>query len=391
MENQNMGSSRVQPLRQGYTTGTCAAAAAAAAVRMLLTQKPLEMIQVRLPSGRILRLRVEEVSLGREAVRCAVRKDSGDDPDVTDGALVAARVCFGSAEQIRIEGGKGVGRVTLPGLPCPVGQAAINPVPRRMIEENVRLQAEALGEAERGFQVEISVPEGERLAKRTFNPKLGILGGISIIGTTGIVEPMSEKALVETIASQLRVARACGQRGIIAVPGNYGQQFLRELTGREVQTLQYSNYLGELARLAAELGFRRLVIAGHCGKLVKAAGGMLNTHSSNGDFRMEVLACYAALAGAGQEQVRCLMDCATVELAAEYLRDWGLIGPVMGAVCSKALAYIQKAAGEQPEVFLLIYTNRLGLLAQSPGAMEALAELTEEGREQPALEFWRDS
>ena len=320
-----------QRLRRGYTTGTCAAAAARAAAAMLLTGETVSQVRIRTPKGPVLDMEIEDIRRSPEAVSCAVRKDSGDDPDVTNHALIYARVGWSDEPGVRIEGGEGVGRVTKPGLDQPVGAAAINSTPRRMIREAVlEAAAEAVrtgagkaaaeagrpgtGQADgedadrvpesvpagpggagadktpRGFDVTISVPLGRELAAKTFNPRLGIEGGISILGTSGIVEPMSDRALLETIRTEIRVRSCEGYPVLAAAPGNYGRNFFLETYGFSLDTaVTSSNFIYDTVRMAAEAGFEKLLFIGHIGKLVKVAGGVRNTHSQYGDRRMEIL------------------------------------------------------------------------------------------------------
>ena len=276
-------------LRLGYTTGSCAAAAAKAAAYMLLTGRRMERVTLATPKGIRLELEVKEISMGPDAVSCAIEKDSGDDPDVTRGTLVFAEVSRQEVPGVAIDGGIGVGRVTKPGLDQPVGASAINSVPRRMISEAVE-EVRALTDSREGLKVVISVPEGEALAKRTFNPRLGIVGGISILGTTGIVEPMSEQALVDTIRVELRQRRESGAEYVLLTPGNYGSDFIRDGLGIDPSLpVQTSNFIGDALDICRELGLRGALLVGHIGKLVKLAGGMFNTHSRYGDCRMELL------------------------------------------------------------------------------------------------------
>ena len=270
-------------------------AAAKAAAVMLLTGRRLETVALLTPKGIRLTLPVEEIRAEADRVSCAVRKDGGDDPDVTTGSLIFAEVSRRDGTDIVIDGGKGVGRVTKPGLDQPVGAAAINSVPRQMIRACVE-EVQALADHRGGLRVVISAPEGEALAKRTFNPRLGIQGGISILGTTGIVEPMSEKALVDTIAVELRQRREQGAAYALLTPGNYGADFIREGLGLDPdRAVQVSNFIGDGVDLCRQLGFRGALLVAHVGKLVKLAGGMLNTHSRYGDCRLELLAAHAAL------------------------------------------------------------------------------------------------
>ena len=285
-------------LRLGYTTGSCAAAAAKAAAWMLLTGREKTAVTLHTPKGMDLSLSVQDIRREVGAVSCAIVKDGGDDPDITAGALIYARVSRIPERDVEIDGGFGVGRVTKPGLDQKPGQAAINSVPRKMIRENLLEVAAAL-DYTGGFRVEISVPLGEELAKKTFNPRLGIVGGISILGTTGIVEPMSEQALLDTIRVELRQKRTQSDF-VLLTPGNYGSDFIRDSLGIDPRNaVQVSNFIGDALDMCKELDFRGAVLIGHIGKLVKIAGGMMNTHSKYGDCRLEILAAHAAAAGGG--------------------------------------------------------------------------------------------
>ena len=308
-------------LRLGYTTGSCAAAAAKAAGWMLLTGREKKTIGLHTPKGIDLTLHVEEITRGADFVSCAIAKDAGDDPDVTAGALIFARVTLKASPGVDIDGGFGVGRVTKPGLDQSVGNAAINSVPRAMIRENLLEIAREL-DYPGGFTVEISVPLGEELAKKTFNPRLGIVGGISILGTTGIVEPMSEQALVDTIRVELRQKRETGAEYVLLTPGNYGSDFIRDSLGIDPKTaVQVSNFVGDALDICRELGFRGALLIGHIGKLVKLAGGMWNTHSKFGDCRMEILAAHAAALGLPPARTEELLTCATCDDALRILKE----------------------------------------------------------------------
>ena len=228
-------------LRLGYTTGSCAAAAAKAAAWMLLSGSKKESIRLLTPKGMELALAVENIHLSPDCVRCAIRKDSGDDPDITRDTLIYAEVRKTETVGIVIDGGQGIGRVTKPGLDQPVGAAAINSVPRRMIRENVEEVCGLFGYTG-GLHVMISAPDGETLAKKTFNPRLGIEGGISILGTTGIVEPMSEQALVDTIHVELRQRRESGADYVLLAPGNYGADYIKDAMGIDIGPLPRMTY-----------------------------------------------------------------------------------------------------------------------------------------------------
>lgn len=264
-------------LRYGYTTGSCATAAAQAAAIGLFHGAIPDEVEIDTPAGVKLRLAILNKQLSDNAAGCAVQKDAGDDPDVTNGCTVHAHVEQIFGEAIEIDGGEGVGRVTKPGLQVPVGHAAINPVPRRMIEHAVR---EIIGKRN-GAKVIISVPNGKILSEKTFNSKLGILGGISIIGTTGIVRPMSEDAFKTSLLCGLDIARGIGYKTVILVPGSLGERSLLNLVHiPKDQIIQISNFVGFMLDAARERHFRKIILAGHPGKLVKLLRGDFHTHST---------------------------------------------------------------------------------------------------------------
>lgn len=326
-------------LRCGYTTGTCAAAAAGAAARMLLTGTAVPEISVRLPKGELLTLPVTDAKWSETAASCAVVKDSGDDPDVTNGVAVYARVSR-IPEGVAITGGEGIGIVTKAGLDQPVGAHAINSVPRKMIEAAVLSAAQAL-DADGGFAVEIYVPEGAELAKKTYNPRMGIEDGISIIGTSGIVEPMSTAALIDTIRAEASMRKAAGESVLLLTLGNYGEQFLARnlgaLSGREVKC---SNFLGDAIDIGTAMGFSGILIVGHIGKLVKLGSGIFNTHSSYADGRMETLIACGALAGVETAVLRQLPDCVTVDAALDILQEHGCRDAVLSVLTQRIGHYL---------------------------------------------------
>lgn len=357
-------------LRCGYTTGSCAALAAAGATTLLLRGSVPDSMSLLTPGGIPITADVLAPEWTPDYARCAIQKDSGDDPDVTNGMLVVATVYRIAGDDILIDGGQGVGRVTRRGLDQPVGAAAINRVPRRMIEEEVRrvLKEE---HAEIGLRVEISIPGGEDVAKKTFNPRLGIEGGLSVLGTTGIVEPMSEKALVDSIRIELSRLRAEGYRTVVLTPGNYGTDFVgRTFSALTPLTVKCSNYLGETMDNAVELGFTHILLVGHIGKLVKLAAGIMNTHSRMADGRMEILTAHAALCGASHTLAKELMNCVTADEALSALQKEDLLPSVMESVAERALFHIRRRMGEQVQSELVLFSNEQGLLAQSPGADE---------------------
>ena len=351
-------------LRLGYTTGSCAAAAAKAAAWMLLTGYRRENVSLDTPKGIRLELTVREITMGAEAVSCAIEKDSGDDPDVTRGTLIFATVRRTDTPGVTVDGGFGIGRVTKRGLDQPVGNAAINSVPRKMIIENVE-EIMHLTDYRGGLEVIISAPEGELLAKKTFNPRLGIVGGISILGTTGIVEPMSEKALVDTIRVELRQRRADGWEYALLTPGNYGADFIRDEMGLDMnEGVQVSNFLGDALDICRELGFRGVLLVGHIGKLVKVAGGMMNTHSKYGDCRMEIMAAHAGAAGVRPERLEEMLDCAACDDAIRILREEAMQEETLRRITARVLFHLRSRADEM-EVGVLIFSKEYGILGES--------------------------
>ena len=362
-----------QKLRCGYTTGTCAAAAAAGAAARLLTGETLPAVRIATPAGVAVEAELLQHAAGEGWAACAVRKDGGDDPDVTDGALIFARVERTDTPGIIIDGGEGVGRVTLPGLDQPVGAAAINSTPRRMIAEQLESAAAKAGYTG-GLRAVISVPEGEALAKRTFNPRLGIVGGISILGTSGIVKPMSEAALLDSLYLEMDQRRAAGTEDLLLTPGNYGESFAREVLGLNLHRwCMCSNYLGAAIDHAAGAGFRSVLVVGHLGKLIKAAAGCMNTHSKTADARRETLTAHAALAGADGALLRALFDSPTTDAGVELLKQAGLLGPVMASIGEALDGQLKRRAGEGLTIEALFFSNQYGILGKTPGAEALLA------------------
>ncbi|MDR3192765.1 MAG: cobalt-precorrin-5B (C(1))-methyltransferase CbiD [Treponema sp.] len=364
-------------MRCGYTTGSCAAAAAKAAAAILLdnTGEPEEksVVEISTPSGRLLRLHPEDISREHGAVSCAIRKDAGDDPDITNGILVYARVEQKAGTGIEIEGGRGVGRVTKAGLDAPPGAAAINKTPLRMIREHVEAICKRYG-YEGGLRVTIFIPEGEELARRTFNPNLGIVGGLSILGTSGIVEPMSDDGFIGAIQAELRVLRAQGEYKAVITPGNYGRDFL-EAQGGELNDnpVTCSNYIGDALDIAADMGFRYLLLVGHIGKLIKLAVGNFNTHSKYGDPRMEIFATYTGLAGGGRELIIRILDCATTEAAIGLLEENKLWDTVKKSIFDAIQKMLDRRCGEKLISGAVLFSSQWGFLGCTAKGAELLS------------------
>ena len=362
-------------LRRGYTTGTCAALAAAGAARLLLTGQAPQLLRLTTPLGLPVEVEPRVCRMEGEAALCLVEKDGGDDVDATAGLLIGARVERTNGVGLAIAGGPGVGRVTRPGLDQAVGEAAINRVPREMIGREVDRVRAAAG-YDGGLKVTILVPGGEEAARRTFNPRLGIEGGISILGTSGIVEPMSLSALVDTIALELRQAAALGHRRVILTPGNYGVEFLKEqgLGGGEAPVVTCSNFIGEALDRAAAEGFRQVLLVGHAGKLVKVAGGVMNTHSRWADCRAELCCAYAALAGGGRELCRDLMEAVSSDACIALLDRAGLREAVMEGLLGAIQTHLDRRAAGAFRTGAVLFSNQYGLLGKTTGAEEILAQ-----------------
>ena len=432
-----------QRLRLGYTTGSCAAAAAKAAALMLVTGQRVSQVQLKTPKGLDLILEIEDICFLHEqnagpdtctdAVSCAVQKDSGDDPDITNHALIYARAARSDIPGIRIDGGEGVGRVTKPGLDQPVGNAAINSTPRRMIREAVLevLELQSSGQEESSFQktehgdfgtghwkdseqripqgidITISVPQGRELAAKTFNPKLGIEGGISILGTSGIVEPMSDQALLDTIRVEIRVRKEEGLKILPAAPGNYGKNFFLEKYGFSLDTsVTASNFIYDTVKMAADAGFAKMLFVGHIGKLVKVAGGIRNTHSQYGDHRMEILTEIAqsillkgeigqksdkdgTIPAESGETLRrneelagnlrnALADCVMTDEAIRILKEYGMAEQVLSEMTRRIRAVMQEWAQGRMQVEVVVFSNVHGELGRTEKALEYMRILQEQ-------------
>ncbi len=365
-------------LRCGYTTGTCAAAATRAAAELLLGATEVPEVAVDTPAGVEVFVEVERVERGDGWVEAFVRKDAGDDADVTDGMLLAARVERRAEPGVSIDGGPGVGRVTKVGLDQAVGEAAINSVPRAMIAEAACEAAQAHG-FEGGLAVTISIPRGAELAAQTFNPRLGIEGGLSVLGTSGIVRPMSEEALVASIALELKVLYETGARDLVLVPGNFGHDFAVGTLGLDERIIvSCSNYLGAAIDEAALLGFDSVLLVGHLGKLVKVAAGVMNTHSRVADARLETLAAHAACAGASQETVCAIMEAATTDAALDLLEQAGLLERTMDRVTRQVGAHLAHRAAGRLAIEAVIFSRQRGLLGQTDGAEALLLQHREQ-------------
>ena len=299
-------------------------------------------------------------------VRCAVQKDGGDDPDVTTGIYVYANVSRRDTPQITLDGGIGVGRVTRPGLWQAVGEAAINKVPRQMILENVEQVCKEYHYTRRSGMCRLRFRQEWSLRKKRLNPRLGIEGGISVLGTSGIVIPMSETALVASLRLEMKMLVEGGGSYLVITPGNYGQAFSKEQTRLDLTySMKCSNYVGETLDMARELGVKGILFISHIGKFVKVAGGIMNTHSRQADSRSELMAANAIRAGADLETAKEILDTITTEQSVEILKQKGYLEATMKEISDRVEFYLNKRAGEQLEVGTILFSNVYGKLAET--------------------------
>lgn len=375
---------RGKALRYGYTTGTCATAAAAAAAEMLFSRRRVDKVRVTLPAGEEIELETVHPEVTPLFARCGIRKDAGDDPDVTHGMEIVAKVRFqsGGAAGVSITGGPGVGVVTARGLPCAVGEPAINPVPKKMILQHVEAVAARHGiEGDRGLIVEISAVNGEEIAMKTFNGRLGIHGGISILGTTGIVEPMSEQALIDTIKVLIDKASKLHPEVALISPGNYGRDYCREVLKIDLETgVKCSNYIGETLDYMVYKGFKEILLVGHVGKLVKLAAGIMQTHSSMADGRMEILGVHSAMAGAPPSLVRQIMACGTTDEAIEVLDAVKLTKAVFDSVMERICFQLNYRTRGAMKVEVILFSAQDAVIGETAGARALAGRLREDSK-----------
>lgn len=352
-------------LRKGFTTGTTATAATVAAIRTLLNQEPQETVTVHAANGKTAIFDVEQTDFDEQQASCAIKKDGGDDQDATDGALIFATVKLRDDNEIHLDGGKGVGRVTKEGLANKPGMPAINPTPRRVIKAAAR---EEVGE-DRGVDIVISVPEGERIAKLTYNPRLGIVGGISILGTSGVVTPMSESSWKHSISIEMNIHRKRGDNTIVLVPGNYGEDFAKDELGiPNAKIVQMSNFVGYVLHETQRLGFTKVLIVGDLGKMIKVAGGIFSTHSKDADARAEIMVANLALMGGVPTAFlrkinQCLTTISMIKMIDEagYQDVYQMIADKIKLRAEKLLAHREPHV----EIDAVIFSRESGFLAAS--------------------------
>lgn len=360
-------------LRKGFTTGTCATAATAAAISMILNQDIEEKVTVSTANGVEVTMEIKDPSFGELTASAAVEKDGGDDADATHGLLIYSTVTLlPDSNDIEIDGGEGVGRVTQKGLKCDVGMAAINPTPRAMIEETAR---QLLG-PNCGAKIIISVPGGEETAKLTYNSRLGIVGGISILGTTGIVNPMSEESWKASITIELTMLYNQGYRSVVLAPGNYGEDFATNVLGIPPHRIvNMSNFVGHVLKEVQRIGFTRVLMVGHMGKFVKVAGGIFSTHSKDSDARMEIIMANLALLGAPVELLEKVDQCITTDAAGTLIEEYHYEEVYQVLVDKMKFRSERLLRNRKPEVSIDVVTfgTEAGYLA-STQTLEEIAE-----------------
>ena len=363
-------------MRFGYTTGSCAAAACKGAAEILLSGNRQETVQLMTPKGILLTLELKNIRIESDKVTCAIQKDAGDDPDTTNGIMVYASVQKTNDPGIVVDGGIGVGRVTKAGLSQKIGEAAINPVPKAMILREAAETAEKY-DYEGGLKIIISVPEGIEIGKKTFNPRLGIVGGISILGTSGIVEPMSEAALVQSINVEMKQHFLQGEEYILVTPGNDGADYLRKHMDLPYEkNIKCSNYVGETIDMAVDMGVKGILFIAHIGKFVKVAAGIMNTHSHSADGRMEVLASNAIRAGAPLECAKEILDASTTDEALEILERYQVMQGTMREILDRIQFYLNHRSYEQILLGAVIFNNTCGYLGQTADAAELIEKIS---------------
>lgn len=354
-------------MKYGYTTGTCAAGATKACVQMLLKDKKIRNVKIHTPKGWTVKLKIEDIEINDNFVKCSVIKDAGDDPDITDKIKIFSKVSFNNKNQIL--GGFGVGKVTEEGLPVKVGKPAINPVPRKMILKELK------NNKGKKFKVIIEVPEGKKIAKKTFNPRLGIVGGISILGTSGIVEPMSDDSLKKSILLEIKQKKHKLKDVLVFNLGNYGKDFSQNFKIDEKYLLKTSNYIGFSIEKIVEHGFKKVILIGHVGKLIKIAGGNFNTHSRVSDSRLEILTAFASLEGLDKEILKKIYNSTTTDMAISIIKKHIDINMFFNKISEKIKEKMIEYSYKDLNVAVYIFSNKHGFLGKTKNFKKLLEEI----------------
>ncbi|HGM1295498.1 TPA: cobalt-precorrin-5B (C(1))-methyltransferase CbiD [Clostridioides difficile] len=385
--------------RRGYTTGSCATGASKAAVYMLITKNRINTINIDTPKGIPLLLKVDNINISDTFVECSIKKDGGDDIDATHTMDIYARAeivakndknkgyltlkdidslstnseCKSELYKfIRVYGGTGIGVVTKKGLSVDVGKPAINPTPLKMINHEIRKligdNFESILGNDKVLKITIFAPQGETVAKKTFNPRLGIVGGISIIGTTGIVEPMSDEGWKKSLSIELQMKKEQGLDKIILVPGNHGEQFIREKLNLDINyVVRVSNFIGYMIKEAQRIGYKKILMAGHIGKFIKVSAGIFNTHSKVADARSEILVANLALMGARYEFLNKINQCVTTEEAVELINnsEYREVYNILSNKCRERVKQYLNEDSDDIDVEVIIFSMDKSLLGKS--------------------------
>ena len=385
--------------RRGYTTGSCATGASKAAVYMLITKNRINTINIDTPKGIPLLLKVDNINISDTFVECSIKKDGGDDIDATHTMDIYARAeivakndknkgyltlkdidslstnseCKSELYKfIRVYGGTGIGVVTKKGLSVDVGKPAINPTPLKMINHEIRKligdNFESILGNDKVLKITIFAPQGETVAKKTFNPRLGIVGGISIIGTTGIVEPMSDDGWKKSLSIELQMKKEQGLDKIILVPGNHGEQFIREKLNLDIKyVVRVSNFIGYMIKEAQRIGYKKILMAGHRGKFIKVSAGIFNTHSKVADARSEILVANLALMGARYEFLNKINQCVTTEEAVELINnsEYREVYNILSNKCRERVKQYLNEDSDDIDVEVIIFSMDKSLLGKS--------------------------
>ncbi|MDT2864097.1 cobalt-precorrin-5B (C(1))-methyltransferase CbiD [Vagococcus carniphilus] len=361
-------------MRKGYTTGSCATAASVAATHLLLNEEECEEVVVLSPVDKEIRIPIESIErVDDKTAIASVRKNGGDDADATHGMLIYSKVTLRDDAEVTIEGGEGIGRVTQEGLLVPIGKPAINPKPRKMIGDNIR---KMLGES-RGADILIFAPEGYEIAKQTMNRNLGIIGGISILGTTGIVTPMSEDSWKAAISIELEMKKKQGFEKIVLSPGNYGEDFaVNKMMIDETKIVSMSNFVGYVLKEVQRIGFEEVLMIGHLGKLIKVSAGIFSTHSKDADARAEILVANLALIGMPIPDLERVSKCLTTEAAGDIISETGYEG-VYQIIADKIKFRSEKLLkyrDPKVKVDVVLFSSKTGLLSSTKPIKELMEE-----------------
>lgn len=364
-------------LKGGYTTGACLAAGAKAGAMIMQGEDPGDRVDIVALDGTPLQIPIASVELLVHGVKVEIIKDAGDDPDITNGTSVFITFSFLTQEQLQpvygqsilykqilFEAGQGIGHATKPGLSLAVGEPAINPGPRQLVYNSIK---DIIGD--KACLVRVDIPAGTELATKTLNPVLGIEGGISVIGTTGVLRPMSEEAFKNSLVPQIEVAKAAGFTTQIFVPGKIGERIATSWGLPTEAMVQTSNFIGFMLEAGADHDLERILLFGHIGKLAKVAAGVFHTHNRVGDARLEVLAAYSAAQGMPAEGVQRILQAVTTEEALPVIEEYGLQS-VYQVIAARASYRAERLLFNRLQVGTVLVTLQGKLLGMDEKAKE---------------------